>query len=344
MILVLVEPEAGGDEPGGTDLVSLEALAFARALAASAVTASGAAGDGDPPIEAVVVGPHPAAMLAELAAQGVAVVHHADDPRLARYAAAAWAASLADVVAARGPDVVLAAGSPRGSEVLAHLAARLNLPMAANCVSVEPADGGGFVASRQVMGGSALELVRLQAAGTGSPALLTMAGHAVEPRPADAAVTPQVHSFVPALSEADLVAQVRSIELVASGGADLTKARVVVGAGRGVGGADQFGDLVELAEVLGGVLGVSRVVTSLGWRPHHEQVGQTGSRISPDVYIACGISGAIQHWAGCSSAKTIIAINTDPEAPMVTKADYAVIGDLHEIVPAITEELRTRLG
>jgi electron transfer flavoprotein alpha subunit len=170
-----------------------------------------------------------------------------------------------------------------------------------------------------------------------------MAGHAVEPQPADVASSPQVRVFAPQLADADLLAQVRSVEPVPTGGADLTKARVVVGAGRGVGGPDQFGDLLELAGLLDGVLGVSRVVTSLGWRPHHEQVGQTGTRISPDVYIACGISGAIQHWAGCSSAKTIIAINTDAEAPMVTKADYAVIGDLHEIVPAISEELRARL-
>ena len=103
-------------------------------------------------------------------------------------------------------------------------------------------------------------------------------------------------------------------------------------------------DLLELTELLGGALGVSRVVTSLGWRPHHEQVGQTGSRISPDLYIACGISGAIQHWAGCSSSKTILAINTDADAPMVTKAHYAVIGDLHEVVPAINEEIKARRG
>ncbi len=117
-----------------------------------------------------------------------------------------------------------------------------------------------------------------------------------------------------------------------------------MGAGRGAGSSDGFSDLVELTELLGGALGVSRVVTSLGWRPHHEQVGQTGVRISPDLYIPCGISGAIQHWAGCSSAKTILAINTDAEAPMVTKASYAVIGDLHEIVPAINAEIRRRRG
>jgi electron transfer flavoprotein alpha subunit len=102
--------------------------------------------------------------------------------------------------------------------------------------------------------------------------------------------------------------------------------------------------VVELAGLLDGSLGVSRVVTSLGWRPHHEQVGQTGSRISPELYIPCGISGAIQHWAGCASSKTILAINTDADAPMVTRATYAVIGDMHEVVPAINEEIRRRRG
>ena len=118
----------------------------------------------------------------------------------------------------------------------------------------------------------------------------------------------------------------------------------MVGAGRGAGSADGFADLLELTDLLHGSLGVSRVVTSLGWRPHHEQVGQTGSRISPDLYIPCGISGAIQHWAGCSSAKNILAINTDADAPMVTKATYAVIGDLHEVVPAINAEIKRRRG
>ena len=125
---------------------------------------------------------------------------------------------------------------------------------------------------------------------------------------------------------------------------NLKSARIVVGAGRGAGGPDGFKGVVELADLLGGSLGVSRVVTSLGWRPHHEQIGQTGSRIAPEVYIPCGISGAIQHWAGCASSKVIIAINTDAEAPMMTKATYAVVGDLHEVVPAINEEIRRRRG
>ena len=134
---------------------------------------------------------------------------------------------------------------------------------------------------------------------------------------------------------------VRAVETPAgAGGASLATARVVVGGGRGVGSADGFGPLEELAALLGGVVGVSRVVTSEGWRPHTMQVGQTGTKITPDLYLACGISGAIQHFAGCSGAKTIIAINTDPAAPMMTRADYAVIGDLHVVVPALTEALR----
>ena len=146
-----------------------------------------------------------------------------------------------------------------------------------------------------------------------------------------------------AVSDADLRARVARTE---PGEPDqsgsLKSARVVVGVGRGAGGPDGFSEVLELTDLLGGSLGVSRVVTSLGWRPHHEQVGQTGSRVSPDLYVACGISGAIQHWSGMSSSKTILAINTDPDAPMVTKAHYAVIGDLHEVVPAINEELRRR--
>jgi electron transfer flavoprotein alpha subunit len=150
-----------------------------------------------------------------------------------------------------------------------------------------------------------------------------------------------VHHVAPSVDGGDLA--VRAVETPAgAGGASLATARVVVGGGRGVGSADGFGPLEELAALLGGVVGVSRVVTSEGWRPHTQQVGQTGTKITPDLYLACGISGAIQHFAGCSGAKTIIAVNTDPAAPMVTRADYAVIGDLHAVVPALIAALRAR--
>jgi electron transfer flavoprotein alpha subunit len=122
----------------------------------------------------------------------------------------------------------------------------------------------------------------------------------------------------------------------------LATARVVVGGGRGVGGPDGFAPLEELASLLGGVVGVSRVVTSQGWRPHTQQVGQTGTKITPELYLACGISGAIQHMAGCASAKHIVAVNTDPGAPIVSRADYAVIGDLTEVIPALIAALKQR--
>ena len=133
-----------------------------------------------------------------------------------------------------------------------------------------------------------------------------------------------------------------SREAKASSGVSLSDAKVVIGGGRGVGSAAGFERLEELANVLGGAVGGSRVVTSLGWRPHSDQIGQTGLRIAPDLYIACGISGAIQHIVGCRSAKAILAINTDPEAPIMGRATWAVIGDLHAVLPAITAEVRRR--
>jgi electron transfer flavoprotein alpha subunit len=266
-------------------------------------------------------------------------MHRADGEPLAAYAAAAWAAAVVDVVKAESPTMVVAAGTPRGTEVMAHVATRLDAAMAANVVAMDSVSP--CVVTRQVVGGAALEEMRLD----GSVVVLTVAGHACDPAPASEPTTPEVRAFEPTLTEWDLLARVTRVEqTVADDSAALTGARVVVGAGRGVGSAEGFEELLELTGLLGGALGVSRVVTSLGWRPHAEQVGQTGSRIAPDLYVPCGISGAIQHWAGCQSAKTILAINTDEDAPMVTKAHYAVIGDLHEIVPAVNEELRRRLG
>jgi electron transfer flavoprotein alpha subunit len=328
MILVFVE--AGAD---GASEVSLETVTFARSLAER--TAG--------PVHALVVGALPEKLADELGAYGVAEVHHATGDAFSAYAGAAWAAAAQAVVAATdgSADVqaVLAPGTPRGMEVLAHLAARLDVAMAANVVGIGATDP--LVVTRQVQGGAVLEEMRLPE----RPAVLTIAGHAVEASPAAAAGDAVVHEFSPEVAAADLLARVVATEPAGpdESGA-LTSARVVVGAGRGAGGTDGFDGVVELAELLDGALGVSRVVTSLGWRPHHEQIGQTGSRIYPDVYLPCGISGAIQHWAGCASSKTIVAINTDENAPMVTKATYAVIGDMAEVVPAINAEIRRRRG
>ena len=253
------------------------------------------------------------------------------------YAAAAWAGAVVAAVREADASLVIASGTPVGMEVMAHCAVRLEATMAANTVEIESRDP--LVVTRQVLGGAVLEQMRM----LGDTAVLTVAGHACEAVPAETRTTPVVQPLEVHVPDTDLRARVVRTEPGepdASGG--LKTAKVVVGGGRGAGSADGFDELIELAGLLDGVLGVSRVVTSLGWRPHAEQVGQTGNRISPDLYMPCGISGAIQHWAGCASAKTILAVNTDAEAPMVTRAQYAVIGDLHEVVPAINEELRRR--
>jgi electron transfer flavoprotein alpha subunit len=327
MIIVLVETDADGAVE-----VSRETVTFARSLSAAG---------GGVPIDAVVIGDQPCdltALAAQLAGDGVRDVYHATGDAFSAYGGASWAAAVQSVRESTGAVVVTAAGTPRGGEVLAHVAARTGVAMAANVISF-----GGlspFTVTRQVVGGSAWEEMVLDE----RPAVFTVAGHAVA---AEAASTPGTGRLVPispAVADADLVARVAATaepEPDLSG--SLKSARVVVGAGRGAGSADGFGDLLDLVGMLDGAsLGVSRVVTSLGWRPHHEQVGQTGSRVAPDLYLACGISGAIQHWAGMSTSKTIVAINTDAEAPMVAKAHYAVIGDMHEILPAITEEIRKR--
>ena len=330
MILVFVETDpAVGSNTGGATEVSRETVTFARTLAERA----------GGPLHAVIVGNRPDGVVDQLGAYGVTEVHHATGDGVAAYGGAAWATALQAAVAATDAHVVLAAGTPRGMEVAAHLATRLDVPMAANVVGVE--ETGPLHVTRQVVGGSVLEEMVLSE----QPAVLTVAGHAVVDEPGVPA-TATLREFTPEVAEADLVARVVSVEPAAEdlSSAALTSARVVVGAGRGAGSANGFDATAELAELLGGALGVSRVVTSLGWRPHHEQIGQTGSRISPDVYIPCGISGAIQHWAGCASSKTIVAINTDENAPMVTKANYAVIGDMHEVVPAINAEIKRRRG
>jgi electron transfer flavoprotein alpha subunit len=239
------------------------------------------------------------------------------------YAPAAWAAAIAS--AADGADTIVAAGSDRGNELLAHVAARLDQPFAANVMRID-----GDVVTRMRWGGSLLEEARLH----GEPRILTVAPHV------HAAETPgaPVELLVP--DPADTSPRVVERVEEQAGGVSLRDAKVVVSGGRGVGSAEGFGIIEELAGLLGAAVGCSRVVTSAGWRPHTDQVGQTGTKISADLYVACGISGATQHIAGAKGAKKILAINTDPDAPIFASADYAVIGDLHEIVPAISAELR----
>ena len=254
-----------------------------------------------------------------------------DDPN--GYSPDGWATAMANATTERGPTVVVGPGTERGNEVLAHVAAILDLPFAANCTKATPGDP--LTLTRVRWGGSLLEEARLH----GSPALLTVAPHAVA---ADAEAADEGIELVSAAADARIRVSER-VETVTAG-VSLADADVVVSGGRGVGSAEGFAVIEELAALLGAAVGCSRAVTSAGWRPHTDQVGQTGTKISPSLYIACGISGATQHMAGCKGAKKLMAINPDNEASIVASADYAVFGDLHEVVPAISAEIRRTRG
>jgi len=324
-VLVLVEHAAG--EP---DELSLQALALARGYAAAI----------DGTIAAVLIGAAGRDATAALGAHGVTgafIAQHdaLDDPD--GFAPDAWAASLAELVARLAPAAVLAAGSDRGNEILARLGARLEQPMAANCVEAAPANGAGARVTRIRWGGSLLEQATLD----GTPVLLTVAPHAVAAQTVEGPPQTVSETFAPALAAEDQ--RVVVVERVAArtGGVSLSDATVVVSGGRGVGSTEAFAPIEELAALLGGAVGCSRAVTMAGWRPHSDQVGQTGTKIAPELYIPCGISGATQHMAGCKGAKRLLAINPDAEAPILASADYAVIGDLHTVVPAINAAIKS---
>jgi electron transfer flavoprotein alpha subunit len=324
MILALVEHADGRPER-----LSLEALSLASRLG----TQTGE------PVHAVLIGAGARDAVGQLAGRGIELANVVESDRLAAFAPVAWAAAIGQLMAAHAPSMVIAAGSDRGNEVMAHVAARSELPLAANCTSVMP--GEPLRLTRQRWAGSLLEDAILDA----PTKLLTVAPHAVAmDEPAAGGVAPSIEPFAPTLTDDDLrVVVARRLEPDRSG-VSLGDARVVVGGGRGVGSPEAFSELEELAALLGGAVGVSRVVTSSGWRPHSQQIGQTGLRIAPDLYIACGISGAIQHIVGAKAAKRILAINTDPDAPIMSVAAYAVIGDLHQVVPAISAEIRRVTG
>jgi electron transfer flavoprotein alpha subunit len=323
MVLAFIEHVAGSPT-----MLSLEVLTMAGRLARAM----------GQPLEVVAIGPKGATAAGILSSYGVSVLHVADNPRLAEYAPAAWAHTIAELAEGVKPKIIIGTASDRGGEVMAHVGARMTLPMAANCTDVVPGDP--FTVTRQRWGGSLLEDAHLK----GRVKLLTLAPHALSAEASPRRTEVATRAFTPALDEKDFRVRLIPQADADTGKISLAQARVVVGGGRGVGSAEGFASLEELADLLGGAVGCSRAVTSLGWRPHSDQVGQTGTRIAPDLYIACGISGAIQHMVGCRAAKHILAINTDPAAPIVAQADYAVIGDVQKVLSAVNAEIHRAKG
>jgi electron transfer flavoprotein alpha subunit len=324
-ILVLFEHDRGVAAE-----TSFQSLGFARALLAAGVGTS---------ITAVTIGAEADGLAADLGAYGVTSVVRVHHPELTDYAPEAWGEALAELLTSREPAAVVAAGTDRGNEVLAHVSAIADIAFASNVSVIKNVGDASLSITRVRWGGSLLE----QATLIGSTYVLSAAVHVFDgdPSPEHVGATAALETYDATLS--DTAARTRITDRVTlASGITLTTAAVVVSGGRGVGSADGFAPLVELAELLGGAVGCSRVVTNNGWRPHSDQVGQTGKRIAPELYIACGISGAIQHWVGMMASKHVLAINTDGEANMVGKAEYAVIGDLHKILPAVSEEIRRR--
>jgi electron transfer flavoprotein alpha subunit len=321
-LLVVIEHDRGA-----LASASLEALTFGRGLAAQMGTS----------MEAVIVGDSGAALAGDAAAYGASASHVLTNDMFTDYSPEAWGAAVASLLTLSGASALLACGTDRGNEILAQVAARLDLPFVANCADITV--GNDWSMTRVRWGGSLLEEATLAA----PTKLVSVGHHSCDAEAANAPAPVSVNTIAVDIDPTLGRTLVRD-RVIRSAGVTLTTAPVVVSGGRGVGSPEGFAPLEELAGLLGGVVGCSRAVTNNGWRNHTDQVGQTGNRIAPDIYIACGISGAIQHWVGAMASKKILAINTDKEANMVVKADYAVIGDLHKVIPAISEEVRRRRG
>jgi len=314
-VLVLVEHIDGAPKK-----VTLELLTLARSL-------------GEP--SAVFVGQGYDSAKAALAEHGAQKVYIAADPELDSYVVAPKAEVLAQIVGTASPAAVLIASSPEGKEIAARLAVKLDSGIISDAVGV----GEGFVADQSIFGGS----YTVKSSVTKGTPIITVRPNSTPPEPSPAQPTEEQVSVT--LSESATKAKVLDRVSEKKGGRpELTEAAIVVSGGRGLGGAENFAVIEKLADALGAAVGASRAATDAGWYPHQNQVGQTGKTVSPQLYIACGISGAIQHRAGMQTSKTIVAINKDSEAPIFELVDFGVVGDLFDVVPQLTDEVEKRKG
>jgi electron transfer flavoprotein alpha subunit len=295
--------------------VTFEALSAARQL-----------GGG---VTAAVFGSDIESAATELGKFGAEKIIVADDAALAEYTADAYTNVAADVIGQANPKLVIMGATTQGKELSARLSARLDAALAGDCVALR-LDGDQVVATRPMYGGKILADVAL----SGAPAIAALRPNTVP-----------IEKFPAAGAVAKIAADVGAVRTrvkgkqLETGKVDLTEAEIIVSGGRGMGSED-YSVLEALADTLGATVGASRSAVDEGWRSASDQVGQTGKTVSPNLYMACGISGAIQHLAGMSSSKVIVAINKDPEAPIFAKADYGIVGDLFEVVPALTEEIK----
>lgn len=285
----------------------------------------------------LVIGHNVVSIAGELAAYGATRILVADDQRLHFYSTTAYSKIISDIAKREDISIIFCPASQMGKDLMPRVGANLSAGIAPDCTGLV-VKNGEIIATRPVYAGKALIDVRV----TSLVKIFSLRPNVFSAVAVDG-ISPKVEKVGVQLNDTDFSARVTGVQ-VAEGRPDVTEATIVVSGGRGVKAPEHFQLIEKLADVLGGAVGASRAVVDAGWRPHDEQVGQTGKTVSPTLYIACGISGAIQHLAGMSSSKYIVAINKDKDAPIFQIADYGIVGDLFEVVPALTEALRKSLG
>jgi electron transfer flavoprotein alpha subunit len=289
-------------------------------------------------VEAALLGSGMGGVADALAHYGAARVYLADDPSLGRYSSEGYTTVLAQIIQKTEPAVVLLGATPQGQDLAARVAARLGLGLASDCTAFEVAADGRLIITRPIYGGRAIATVTEKT----TPQMVTVRPNVMMPLEPDTSGTAPVEKL--AVEIGDIRAKV--IDLIQESGRQqvgLAEAEIIVSGGRGLKGPENFCLLEQLADVLGAAVGASRAAVDAGWIDHSHQVGQTGRTVTPNLYIACGISGAVQHLAGMKTARYIVAINKDPEAPIFRVADYGIVGDLFEVVPVLTEEFKKAL-
>ena len=287
-------------------------------------------------ITAILIGSNIKEKASILGHYGADRVMVADDPRLETYTTEAYVSVIAELVKAEDPAILLIGASVQGKDLAARLSARLNIGMAQDCLSFSIEDGN-LVASRPIYAGKAYAKVTFS---NSWPQMAATRPNVMTLNEPDTSKSTEIIDAIFSLEDSALRTKVIDVMKDESGKVDLTEADKIVSGGRGMKGPEHYKVLEELADLIKATVGASRSAVDAGWRPHTDQVGQTGKVVSPNLYIACGISGAIQHLAGMSTSKFIVAINKDPDAPIFQKADYGVVDDLSKVVPVLTEEIK----
>ena len=276
---------------------------------------------------------------AELGHYGADKILVADDAKLEPYTTDAYVSVITELVKANDPAILLISASVQGKDLSARLCGSLDVGMAQDC-TVFAIEDGNLVATRPIYAGKAYAKVTFE---NSWPQMATARPKVMDTSEPDTSRSAEIIDASFSLDEGALKTKVVEVLKDESGKIDLTEADKIVSGGRGMKGPENYNILEELAELIGATVGASRSAVDAGWRPHSDQVGQTGKVVSPNLYVACGISGAIQHLAGMSTSKVIVAINKDEDAPIFQKADYGVVADLFDVVPALTEEVKKYL-